>query len=166
MCDQDLGGGPSVEEVTQETFNAGGSNACSGGENHANEIGIRGTDPDGPSGGVRHTSGARDQDLYAHDILHPSHERDFRSLAVFPIEDLHNVKVVVLRADYRGRLVVESITGASWAPGGCLLWALIWKGHMVYVQPPENLDTDGWLAAEEVFFHSELGFPVLLACTP
>ena len=95
---------------------------------------------------------------YAHDILHPSHERDFRSLAVFPIEDLQDVKVVVLRADYRGRLVVESITGASWAPGGCLLWALIWKGHMVYVQPPESLEADGWLAAEEVFSTPSLGF--------
>ena len=95
---------------------------------------------------------------YAHDIVHPNHERDFRSLAVFPIEELQDVKVVVLRADYRGRLVVESVTGASWAPGGCLLWALIWKGHMVYVQPPENLEADAWLAAEEVFSTPSLGF--------
>ena len=95
---------------------------------------------------------------YAHDILHPNHERDFRSLAVFPIEELQDVKVVVLRADYRRRLVVESVTGASWAPGGCLLWALIWKGHMVYVQPPEGLDADAWIAAEEVFSTPSLGF--------
>ena len=95
---------------------------------------------------------------YAHDIMQPSHERDFRSLAVFPVEEVQDVKVVVLRADFRGRLVVESVTGASWAPGGCLLWALIWKGHMVYVQPPDNLDTDAWLAAEEAFCTPSLGF--------
>ena len=95
---------------------------------------------------------------YAHDILQPNHERDFRSLAVFPVEELQDVKVVVLRADYRGRLVVESVTGASWAPGGCLLWALIWKGHMVYIQPPEGLEADAWIAAEEVFSTPSLGF--------
>lgn len=95
---------------------------------------------------------------YAHDIMQPNHERDFRSLAVFPIEELQDVKVVVLRADFRGRLVVESVTGASWSPGGCLLWALIWKGHMVYVQPPDNLDGDAWLAAEEAFCTPSLGF--------
>lgn len=65
---------------------------------------------------------------YAHDIMQPNHERDFRTLAVFPVEELQDVKVVVLRADYCGRLVVESVTGSSWAPGGCLLWALIWRG--------------------------------------
>ena len=96
--------------------------------------------------------------MYAHDIMQPNHERDFRSLAVFPVEELQDVKVVVLRADYCGRLVVESVTGSSWAPGGCLLWALIWKGHMVYVQPPEKLDSDAWLAAEEVFSTPSLGF--------
>jgi hypothetical protein len=37
--------------------------------------------------------------VYAHDIVHPHHERDFRSFAVFPVAALEEARIVVLRAD-------------------------------------------------------------------
>ena len=68
--------------------------------------------------------------IYVHDLLTANHEKDFRSLAMFPLQALQEAKVVVLRADYRGGLMVESVTGGQWARGGWILPVLIWKGHM------------------------------------
>ena len=86
----------------------------------------------------------------AHDVLHPHHERDFRTLAVFPVQALEDAKVVVLRADVRGRLLVEEVVGPNWQPQGWTIFALIWKGHMVLAQPPDNFDVTTWLESEEV----------------
>lgn len=72
--------------------------------------------------------------VYAHDLVTPSHEKDFRSLSVFCLEDMAEARFTVLRADYRGGLVVESVQGQRWEPGGWDVWALIWKGHMTLIQ--------------------------------
>jgi hypothetical protein len=63
--------------------------------------------------------------IYTHDIVHPHHERDFRSFAVFPVAALEEARVVVLRADVRGRLLVEAIIGSSWKPQQWTMCALI-----------------------------------------
>ena len=64
---------------------------------------------------------------YAHDILKVNHDKDFRSHAVFPVQDLEDCCLVVIRADYQGDMVVETVMGTMcW-----VLWTLIWKGHMV-----------------------------------
>ena len=76
--------------------------------------------------------------VYVHDLTTARHEKDFRSLAVFPINDLQDVKVVVLRTDYRGGVIVESVVGPSWRPGGTVAWVLIHKGHMTLVRPPSE----------------------------
>ena len=57
--------------------------------------------------------------IYTHDIVHPHHERDFSSFAVFPVAALE----VVLRADVRGRLLVVAIVGGrgSRSSGQCAL---------------------------------------------
>ena len=55
---------------------------------------------------------------YIHDILSPHHEKDFRSLAVFPLEDMREAKLVVMRADYKGDLLVETVVGPQWRSGG------------------------------------------------
>lgn len=81
----------------------------------------------------------------AHDVLHAHHERDFRTLAVFPVQALEDAKVVILRADVRGRLLVEEIVGPNWQPQGWTIFALIWKGQMVLAQPRNPLMcTPGW----------------------
>ena len=94
----------------------------------------------------------------AHDVLHAHHERDFRTLAVFPVQALEDAKVVVLRADVRGRLLVEEVVGPNWQPQGWTICALIWKGHMVLAQPPDPFDLHTWLESEEVQTTPVLGF--------
>ena len=96
--------------------------------------------------------------VYLHDLLHPAHERDFRSLAVFPIMELGAAKVVVMRADFQGNLLVETIVGPDWEDGGWIVWTLIWKGHMVLLQPPADFDGMAWLAVEERQSTPVLGF--------
>lgn len=95
---------------------------------------------------------------YVHDILTPHHEKDFRSLAVFPLTDLQEAKLVVLRADYRGDLLVETVVGSQWRTGGWHIWALISRGHMTLLQPPANWDATAWLKKEERFSTPALGF--------
>lgn len=95
---------------------------------------------------------------YVHDILTPHHEKDFRSLAVFPLTDLQEAKLVVVRADYRGDLLVETVVGSQWRTGGWHIWALISRGHMTFLQPPAHWDAAEWLRKEERFSTPALGF--------
>ena len=64
------------------------------------------------------------------------HDKDYRALAVYPIQALEQTRVLVVRIDYKGDILLEAITGAHWGPGGHDLWALIWKGHMTLLRPP------------------------------
>ena len=65
---------------------------------------------------------------YAHDIVRANHDKDFRSLAAFPLAELEDCKLVVVRADYKGDVM--------WQPNGWVLWTLIWRGHMLLLEPP------------------------------
>eukprot|EP00435_Cladocopium_sp_Y103_P076123 s50_g77.t1 len=96
--------------------------------------------------------------VYVHDLIHAAHEKDFRSLSVFPIADLADALVVVLRADYRGGLVVETIQGRLWQKGGWVITVLIWKGHMTLLQAPEDVDVGTLLEAEDHVATPALGF--------
>lgn len=95
---------------------------------------------------------------YVHDIITPHHEKDFRCLAVFPLMDLQEAKLVVLRADFRGDLLVETVVGSQWRQGGWHVWALISRGHMTLVQPPAQWDATAWLRKEERYSTPCLGF--------
>ena len=96
--------------------------------------------------------------IYIHDLVTPAHEKDFRGLAVFPVEELQEARVVVLRADYRGGLVVEVVQGQRWEPGGWDVVVLIWKGHMTLLQPPDGFDVQALLDKEEHASTPSLGF--------
>ena len=39
---------------------------------------------------------------YTHDIVKANHDKDFRSLAAFPLAELEDCRLVVVRADYKG----------------------------------------------------------------
>ena len=65
---------------------------------------------------------------------------------------------MVLRADYKGGLVVESVVGSQWEPGGWILPVLIWKGHMVALQPPEGFNVEEFVLQEEYAATPALGF--------
>ena len=96
--------------------------------------------------------------VYTHDIVKASHDKDFRSLAVFPLQELEDCKLVVIRADYKGDVVVETVTGPLWQPSGWALWCLIWRGHMVYLEPPETLDVMTFLERWQPYDTPALGF--------
>ena len=96
--------------------------------------------------------------IYVHDLVTANHEKDFRSLAMFPVQELQEARIVVLRADYRGGLVVESVVGTQWEPGGWILPVLIWKGHMVALQPPEGFNLEEFILKEEYAATPALGF--------
>ena len=88
----------------------------------------------------------------------PAHEKDFRGLAVFPVEELQEARLIVMRADYKGGLVVEVVQGQQWEPNGWDVVALIWKGHMTLLQPPDGFDMQAFLDREEHAATPSLGF--------
>ncbi|CAK9114808.1 unnamed protein product [Durusdinium trenchii] len=90
---------------------------------------------------------------YIHDLTTAHHEKDFRSL-----EALADCRLVVFRADYRGGLVVECIIGSNWIDGGWTTFALIWKGHMVLLEPPDGYDLERFLAREDPQTTPAMGF--------
>ena len=95
---------------------------------------------------------------YAHDILKVNHNKDFRSHAVFPVKDLEDCCLVVIRAGYKGDIVVETVMGTMWHAGGWVLWTLIWKGHMVLLEPPPDLDVAFFMARWQPHNTPALGF--------
>ena len=96
--------------------------------------------------------------VYTHDTLKANHDKDFRSLAVFPVQDLEDCKLVVIRADYKGDVVVETVTGPLWRDNGWTLWTLIWRGHMVFLEPPSTLQTELFLDRWQPYDTPALGF--------
>ncbi|CAE7667777.1 unnamed protein product, partial [Symbiodinium necroappetens] len=96
--------------------------------------------------------------VYTPDIVRASHDKDFRSLAVFPLQELEDCKLIVIRADYKGDVVVETVTGTRWQENGWVLWTLIWRGHMVFLEPPLTLDVDVFLERWQAYDTPSLGF--------
>ena len=74
--------------------------------------------------------------MYAHDILKPHHDKDYRALAVFPLAALEEMRVIVVRVDYKGDLLIETVTGSQWTKLD--IWVMISKGHMTLLQPPSQ----------------------------
>eukprot|EP00435_Cladocopium_sp_Y103_P071083 s29_g36.t1 len=96
--------------------------------------------------------------IYIHDLVTANHEKDFKSLAMFPVQSLQDARAVVLRAVYKGGLMVESVVGGHWSQGGWILPVLIWKGHMVVLDVPDGFDWDAFLQEEEYSSTPALGF--------
>ena len=95
--------------------------------------------------------------IYCHDLVTAHHEKDFRAMAAFPVEELQEARVVVLRGDYKGGLVIEMVEGSRCDSGWCV-FVLIWKGHMTLLQPPDDLDVERFLEAENPHSTPALGF--------
>ena len=95
--------------------------------------------------------------IYCHDLVTAHHEKDFRATAAFPVEELQEARVVVLRGDYKGGLVIEMVEGSRCESGWCV-FVLIWKGHMTLLQPPDELDVEALVEAEDPHRTPALGF--------
>ena len=96
--------------------------------------------------------------MYGHDVLKGHHDKDYRALAVFPIQDLETTRVLVVRVDYKGDILLEAIAGTQWVDGGRDLWALIWKGHMTLLVPPDRQTADDLMKDIEPYVTPCLGF--------
>ena len=94
--------------------------------------------------------------MYAHDILKPHHDKDYRALAVFPLAALEEMRVIVVRVDYKGDLLIETVTGNQWTKLD--IWVMISKGHMTLLQPPSQEAGKVLLGKEEVYNTPCLGF--------
>lgn len=96
--------------------------------------------------------------MYSHDILKAHHDKDYRAVAVFPIEALGSNRLVTLRLDYKGDVIVENILGNQWKDGQPTIWTLIWKGHMTLLLPPSDAVAKEFLKNQEVITTPSLGF--------
>lgn len=94
--------------------------------------------------------------MYAHDILKPHHDKDYRALAVFPLAALEEVRIVVVRVDYKGDILLETVVGSQWTQQD--VWVMISKGHMTLLHPPSEAVGKTLLAKEEVYHTPCLGF--------
>ena len=95
--------------------------------------------------------------MYTHDILKVHHDKDYRATAVFPLEDLSATRLVVLRVDYKGDVLAEIIAGSQWCQGQPDLWAMVWKGHMTLLVPP-NKEAVKKVIDADTFATPSLGF--------
>ena len=107
---------------------------------------------------VRVSPVEREIRMYSHDILKAHHDKDYRALAVFPLEALSGSRVAVIRLDYKGDILLETITGQHWKPGQPDLWCLVWKGHMTLLTPPTAEEGHRLIASEDGFNTPSLGF--------
>lgn len=96
--------------------------------------------------------------MYTHDILKPHHDKDYRALAVFPLEALEEYRIIVLRTDYKGDYVPEIVQGTHWKAGQKDVWALIYKGHMMLLVPPGETEAMAILKEFDIHTTPTLGF--------
>jgi hypothetical protein len=84
--------------------------------------------------------------VHLHDALSSDHDKDFRVLACLPLDQLRARTLVVLRVDYLGRLIVETVTGEDVLPGEPrYLWTVLHRGHMRLARPPLDGTGASWL---------------------
>ena len=96
--------------------------------------------------------------MYSHDILKAHHDKDYRAVAVYPIEQLGTMRMVVLRVDYKGDVLPEIVMGGQWHAGQPTIWALIWKGHMTLLVPPGDAEAKALVNHSEVYTTPTMGF--------
>ena len=94
----------------------------------------------------RLTRAEGDLRTFIHDLTHYDHDKDYRTLAAFPLDALSDYTLHILRVDPRGHPSVESIEGWTARRGAQYqLWLLVHKGHMRLLLPPQRRGpTDAW----------------------
>ena len=82
------------------------------------------------------TRAERDLRVFVHDFVYFGHDKDYRSLAAFPPEELASVAVHVVRLDAWKRPTVEALTGCTADTRRPLVvWLLVYDGHMRLLVP-------------------------------
>ena len=96
--------------------------------------------------------------MYAHDILRAHHDKDYRAAAVFPLEELDQLRLGTMRIDYKGDVILEYIPGGNWREGQPTIWTLIWRGHMTLLVPPSAKAAHAFEKNQEAVVTPSLGF--------
>ena len=96
-----------------------------------------------------HMSAAEaDLRVFCHDAVYRDHDKDYRALLAFPLEDLEPYALHVVRIDFHGQATVNSVTGIRWSDREqSHLWVMIHRGHMRALRPPEGTTANAALTA-------------------
>ena len=75
--------------------------------------------------------------IYAHDLRHWAHDKDYRCLAAYPLPFFSRYRLLFLRVDSRGHVTSEEIRGLTRLPPREPIVLVIHQGHMrlVYAAP-------------------------------
>ena len=75
--------------------------------------------------------------IYAHDLLHWGHDKDYRCLAAFPDPIFAPYALAIVRVDHRGSTALEVLVGANHdSSPESTVWLLVSQGHMRLLHPP------------------------------
>ena len=92
---------------------------------------------------------------YAHDVLFPHHNKDYRSLCAFPLPALAGLVFNFIRVDSLGRANLESVTGSAAGPDAPQAWFLIHRRHMRLIHDEGRLDRQAFTS--ELALHASTG---------
>ena len=79
--------------------------------------------------------------IYAHDLRHWAHDKDYRCLAAYPLPFFSRHRLLFLRVDSRGHVTSEEIRGADAAASSEPIVLVIHQGHMRFVYAAPGLVT-------------------------
>ena len=68
--------------------------------------------------------------IYAHDLRHWAHDKDYRCLAAYPLPFFSRYRLLFLRVDSRGHVTSEEIRGADATACSEPIVLVIYQGHM------------------------------------
>ena len=102
-----------------------------------------------------------------HDILHPHHDKDFRTFRTFQIKELQDLILEVWRVDLWGRLRVDRIFGEMATENSRVIRAQIHKKHMqclmfVDLASEQAFQKTWTLSGGETQVHWALGWQAIL----
>ena len=73
--------------------------------------------------------------VFAHDALHPHHDKDLRSFAVFPVAFLQGVRLQIWIVDHTGYLKQMTIHPGGDDPGALDAYVVLHRGHVRTLAP-------------------------------
>ena len=79
--------------------------------------------------------GEADLRIFIHDAVAPHHDKDYRTLVVFPLRLLEDVALNIVMMDYGGKVTTHLLEGARSGEGSPQAWMLIYRGHARALRP-------------------------------
>jgi len=80
--------------------------------------------------------GEADLRIFVHDAVAPHHDKDYRTLIVFPLTILEDLILHVLMIDYGGKVTVHELRGRKAGDDSPQAWMFIHRAHARALHPP------------------------------